>query len=127
MVDDNAEIRALSVRALSEANFLVIQAGDGVEALEKLEVHAVAVALVDLKMPRLDGLELGRRLADARPRLQVLYMTAYPEMAASIPPGQVLVKPFNFDDMVALVRTLGRKYWMTLARGSGEFPAKGPR
>ena len=52
-------------------------------------------------------------------------MTAYPEMAASIPPGQLLIKPFDFDNMVALVTALGGKYWMTLARGSGEFPAKG--
>ena len=110
VVDDDSGIRSLVARVLERAGWLVVDAGDGAQALEILERGKVDIDLVltDVSMPMLDGLELGRRIAGMTPPRPVLYMSSeLPDALASggadrkIPP--FLLKPFSMETLVTAV------------------------
>lgn len=71
VVDDSPLTRELLVSLLESVGYQVLQAVDGVEALDRLAQEAVDAVVTDLEMPRLDGLELTRRLK-AHPTLRAL-------------------------------------------------------
>ena len=61
IVDDSAAIRKILQRMLGQAGLklgVVMEAGDGVEALQKLNAHAVKLILSDINMPNMDGIQL---------------------------------------------------------------------
>jgi two-component system chemotaxis response regulator CheY len=61
IVDDSAAIRKILQRMLSQAGVAlgkILEAGDGVEALEKLKTHPVQLVLSDINMPNMDGIQL---------------------------------------------------------------------
>ena len=117
VVEDDPTVRGVSVRTLQNAGFTVITAADGVEALDQLGRHAVAVVLMDLVMPRMGGVELARRMAVEWPRVQLLFMTAGMEGLEHLDlPGELLRKPFALRDLVAKVGSLAARYWQPMAR-----------
>ncbi len=103
VVDDESTVQLFVARALESAGYTVVGAGDGVEALELLDRNGGAIDLVltDIRMPRLDGLELGRRIAGRQSPIPVVYMSADP-------PHDVvgLQKPFSMTALVDLVEEL---------------------
>jgi two-component system response regulator len=132
LVEDNPDDEALTLRALRKANVRneVVVARDGVEALEFLfgtGPHAgrdteklPQVVLLDLKLPRLDGLEVLRRLrADARTKiLPVVILTSSNEDEDRLAGYQLgansyVRKPVDFSQFVEAVRQLGL-YWLLL-------------
>ncbi|HUR94839.1 MAG TPA: ATP-binding protein [Gemmatimonadales bacterium] len=80
VVDDEALVRSMAVRALQEEGFEVLAADSGAAALSLLERDGDRVRLVvtDVAMAGIGGRELGHRLLEARPNLPVLYMSGYP-------------------------------------------------
>lgn len=116
-----AEDEALAAMALEEmlreAGFAVLLAADGQEALEVAGREGFDLLLTDLRMPRLDGRELIRRLRAGRPDLPVVVMTGYapPEGAAGLEAGQgdapllLMSKPVDPDRLVAALRRLVAK------------------
>jgi two-component system, cell cycle sensor histidine kinase and response regulator CckA len=107
VVDDDSLIRGLVERALHHAGCSVVNASDGEQALEILTRGGIGIDLVvtDIKMPLLDGLELGRRIARMTPPIPVLYMSAeLPDAFVdgsqdlSLPP--FLLKPFSMETLV---------------------------
>ena len=104
VVDDNSEIRRVVARALTDARYAVLEAGDGAVALQVLERGGVDIDLVltDIGMPRLDGIELGRRIADRKWQIPVLYMTGAPgDAIVAVEPA--LRKPFSMSALVGIV------------------------
>ena len=100
VVEDAEAIRRIAVRALERGGYQVLEAGDGLEALQVLARAAdVALVVTDLNMPRLGGLELARQLEASRPDLPVLFMTGYSEELAEVsraaPTIACLTKPFT--------------------------------
>jgi len=61
--------------------------------------------LTDIKMPRMDGVELGRRIVEGNRRVPVLYMSGDPG-AADHPPAPLLRKPFSMSLLVGVVDRL---------------------
>jgi CheY-like chemotaxis protein len=96
-------------RMLLEDGFTVVEAADGFEALEMCAHHAVAVAVTDVRMPRMSGPELARRIAAEWPRTRMLLVTGYPGDVVEVP-DRVLTKPFRPDEFVAIVRSLMDSY-----------------
>ena len=108
-VEDEALVRILLVETLESAGHTVTQAPDGEAALQAIRAGAALdVLLTDVRMPRMDGYELALAARALRPALPVIFMTGYSdarppvELAAS----RMLRKPFNPDDLVALVAAL---------------------
>jgi chemosensory pili system protein ChpA (sensor histidine kinase/response regulator) len=62
VVDDSITVRKVSERFLKRNGFDTLLAKDGVEALEVLEQHKPSLFLLDIEMPRMDGLELTKRI-----------------------------------------------------------------
>ena len=110
VVDDDPNVRRMIGRMLEAEDFTIVEAADGLQALDQCTQHAVAVVVTDVRMPRMGGFELGRSLAAAWPRIQVLFVTAYPAADTGEFASRTLTKPFNPDEFVAIVRSLADKY-----------------
>lgn len=65
VVDDSSTVRKLIIHILGEGNYETLEAGDGIEALEKLALNQVDLIIADLNMPRMDGLELIRTIRES--------------------------------------------------------------
>lgn len=105
IVDDEAPAR-MRLRNLLEdvadalPTRIVAEAADGVEALEKLGDTEIDVALVDIRMPRMDGIELARQLASLARPPAVIFATAYDQYAVKafdLSAVDYLLKPVKAD------------------------------
>ncbi len=132
LVEDNPDDEALTLRALQKNNILnqVVVARDGVEALDYLfGTGAYAgrdtrdqpqIVLLDLKLPRVDGLEVLRRMrADPRTATQpVAILTTSNEdrdilSSYQLGANSYIRKPVDFEQFIEAVRQLGM-YWLVL-------------
>jgi len=116
VVDDDSAVREAVRRALQLEGYEVELAGDGADALERLagpEGRPECVVL-DVMMPRVDGLEVCRRLRAAGNPVPVLMLTARDEVSdrvAGLDAGadDYLVKPFALEELLARLRALLRR------------------
>ncbi len=111
LVAEDETIIRLDLRAMLErAGFEVCaEARDGEEAVELARSEEPDVALLDVKMPRLDGIEAARRILEERP-LPIVIVTAYGEeelVARAVEAGVFgyLVKPFRETDLLPAIAT----------------------
>ena len=111
LVEDAPAVRELAARALTEAGYRVLQAGNAREALEAAEVEAgpVHLLLTDVVMPDTSGHKLAEALKQARPAIRVLYMSGYAEDTivhhGVLEPGvNFLGKPFTPSSLQEKVR-----------------------
>jgi DNA-binding NtrC family response regulator len=115
IVDDEVNARTALAELLREEGYAVETAADGFKALPKLEEHAPALVLTDLKMPGMDGLELMRRAQARDPDCVVVVMTAYGAVDSAVTAmregaADYLTKPVNLDELaLVLKRELERR------------------
>lgn len=129
LVEDNSDDEALTLRAFKKSNILneIVVAHDGAEALALLlpgdgaRAACPALILLDLKLPKVDGLEVLQRIrADARTRhipIVVLTTSAQEDdIAASYNLGAnaYVRKPVTFSDFAEAVKTIG-VFWLLLS------------
>lgn len=109
LAEDEGQLRSLIAELLTAKGLKVMQAADGLEALDLIKQHpSTSLLLTDIVMPNMNGYELVEESLKLRPELKILMMTAYP---ADQPPTsalrareiRTLVKPFNPDRMCELV------------------------
>ncbi|MEO8188647.1 MAG: response regulator, partial [Burkholderiaceae bacterium] len=110
VVDDSATVRKITSRILARQGYSVVEARDGVDALEKLRSALPAVMLLDVEMPRMDGFELLRRVRDepAWRELPVIMITSrtaekHRKVAMELGATLFLGKPFEEQDLLAQV------------------------
>lgn len=110
VVDDQATVRRMAHRLLSEWGFRVFEAESGEEAMEVLETARAGVQLVivDVVMPFADGVQVSRRIQESRPDQRILFMSAHPaEVLAQYGLTELnlpfLAKPFTRDELLAKV------------------------
>src|SRR5881628_2993532 len=111
LVAEDETIIRLDLRELLErAGFDVCaEARDGVEAVELARSELPDLAVLDVKMPRLDGIEAARRILDERP-IPIVMLTAYGQdelVSRAVEAGVFgyLVKPFRESDLLPAIRT----------------------
>jgi two-component system cell cycle sensor histidine kinase/response regulator CckA len=111
LVEDEEGLRALNARGLTSRGYTVLEAGNGVEAIDVLEKHGGKVDLVvsDVVMPEMDGPTLLRELRSRDPDLKIIFVSGYAEDAFQkhLPAnGQFgfLAKPFTLKQLVAEVK-----------------------
>lgn len=79
VVEDNAMVRESYVHLLQQRGYDVIEATDGEEALVRLRQAACDVAIIDVMMPTMGGLELRQELSGRAPQLHTILVTGQPE------------------------------------------------
>lgn len=113
VVDDDPEILSLLRRGLAYEGYVVEEAKDGKEALAKAYTSPPDLVVLDVMMPRLDGLEVCQRLRQAGdvPILMLSAKRTVPDRIAGLDRGadDYLVKPFAFDELLARIRALLRR------------------
>jgi two-component system, cell cycle sensor histidine kinase and response regulator CckA len=112
VVDDEEAVRTLACRMLTWAGHQALEARHGREALATIEEHhgPIHLVLTDIKMPGMNGRELGRQVETRWPGKPILYMSGF---ASEIfrsgllePDAPFIAKPFTQDDLAAKVRAL---------------------
>ncbi|MBW2038833.1 MAG: sigma-54-dependent Fis family transcriptional regulator [Deltaproteobacteria bacterium] len=111
VVDDEEIVRSSLLDWLQEDGYQVEAAEDGFKALEKIKEKTWDIALVDLKMPKMDGLELMKKIKEIQPQVQVIIITAYATVHTAVQAIKTgaydyLVKPFNPEEISLLIKRL---------------------
>ena len=110
IAEDEALIRLDLKEMLEEEGYTVVgEAGDGEQAVELAREHRPDLVILDVKMPKLDGIEAARRILDERP-IPIVMLTAYGQdelvqRAAEAGVFGYLVKPFREQDLLPAIRT----------------------
>jgi CheY-like chemotaxis protein len=112
VVEDEERVRALSVEALRELGYSVVEASGPSQALRMLdEGQQVTLLFTDVVMPDMSGRQLADRARGKRPNVKVLYTTGYTRNAivhnGMLDPGtNLLTKPFSIEELAAKVRKI---------------------
>jgi CheY-like chemotaxis protein len=112
VVDDDARVRSVLVEHVAYAGFRVLEASNGLEALEVLGKEPVSLVFTDLRMPTMDGIELLRRARPRYPSTIFIVVSAYPDDLVALYrsdsfPITVIPKPFRAEQVrraLALLR-----------------------
>ena len=116
VVDDEPGVRALARRILEGGGYTVVEAGDGLEALDLMASRArVDFLIADLDMPVMRGEDMARKIRALRPDLRVLYVTAQSERLFKERPELIdgeafLDKPFTMRGLLEAVALLKTGY-----------------
>lgn len=110
VVDDNFYNRDLCNLALKHIGYEVVEAEDGVQALDRLSEKPFDLLVLDLEMPRMDGSGVLQRLAaQVRAKLSIIVMTANPHMVTdeiSSHADFVIIKPIDVAAFTQLAQRL---------------------
>ncbi len=114
IVEDDPKISSFVVKGLKQSGFAVDAAADGEEGLLMARASKPDVAVVDVMLPKLDGLSLVRRLRQDGIRLPILILSAkasVDDRVAGLQAGadDYLTKPFAFSELLARVQALLRR------------------
>lgn len=122
VVDDDPHIRQLLVFALGKAGLAAIEAGDGEEAVARIAADAPDLVILDINMPRMDGLEVCRRVR-ATSAVPILFLSSRDDeidrvLGIELGGDDYVVKPFSPREVVARTQAILRR-----AAGGATAPA----
>jgi DNA-binding response OmpR family regulator len=112
VIEDNNDLRNYLRLALEALDFKVLTAENGVAALKYASDHRIDVALIDLFMPEMDGIETIAELRKRFPDINVIAMSGKPgdmylNVARELGARKVLRKPFEINELISALRDLG--------------------
>jgi len=114
VVEDDEEIAQVLQRSLRLEGYEVKLAGDGVQGLEEAHAFLPDLIVLDLGLPRLDGVDVARRLRESGDEVPILILTARDALESRVEGLDVgaddyLVKPFERQELLARMRALLRR------------------
>ncbi|MFC6358811.1 response regulator transcription factor [Luteococcus peritonei] len=114
VVDDDQAVRDSLARSMQYSGYEVSTAADGLEALAKLSAIKAEAVIMDVMMPRLDGLETTRMLRQTGNDVPILILTARDAVGDRVDgldagADDYMVKPFALDELLARLRALTRR------------------
>ena len=115
VVEDERDLNRILTKTLTAEGYSVDACFDGLEALDYLSGAEYDVIVLDVMMPRMDGLELLSRLRSQGDETPVIFLTAkdaVPDRVKGLDLGadDYLVKPFSFEELAARIRVVTRKH-----------------
>jgi DNA-binding response OmpR family regulator len=114
LVDDEESVQKLLTYPLEREGYTVVQARDGEEALERYRETTVDLVVLDLMLPRLDGLAVCRRLREERSAVPIIMLTARGDegdkvLGLELGADDYITKPFSIREFMSRVRALLRR------------------
>lgn len=109
--DDDQYVRKMLKKILSQ-NKLVNQlhtAGDGLEAVKMIGNHSIDLALLDIDMPHLDGLEAAKLMKQTAPNMELIFITGYMEYAMDsfcVHPYDYILKPVDIERLEEVIKEI---------------------
>ena len=137
VVDDEKNVADLLKLQLAEVGFYVDVANDGAVGINKIQSRRYDVILLDLKMPRINGLEVLKFARENQPDAQVLILTGYGDIKTAVDSIKMgafdfITKPYNFDELLVSVnnalkmrRLIVDNRVMKMQLGEGKFELVG--
>ncbi|MFD3455889.1 response regulator transcription factor [Streptomyces sp. NPDC058691] len=130
IVDDEPAVREALKRSLAFEGYETALAEDGLAALDQVDVYRPDAIVLDVLMPRMDGLTTARRLRSSGTNTPILMLTARDTVGDRVTgldagADDYLVKPFELDELLARLRALLRRssYASALSGGAAEESA----
>ena len=114
LVDDEESVQKVLTYPLEREGYRVVQARDGEEALERFREEQVDLVILDLMLPRLDGLAVCRRLREERSAVPIIMLTARGDegdkvLGLELGADDYITKPFSIREFMSRVRALLRR------------------
>ncbi|OGL42512.1 MAG: hypothetical protein A2161_09785 [Candidatus Schekmanbacteria bacterium RBG_13_48_7] len=107
IVDDERNIRELLTIILNKANFDAVSTDDGHKALDIIQTDRIDLVIQDLRMPKMDGIQLLKKIKDSFPRLPVVVITAFSSWDTAVEAMRLgafdyIKKPFKNESIIDL-------------------------
>jgi DNA-binding response OmpR family regulator len=123
VIEDEPRIRSFVVRALAAEGYSVDEGEDGADGLRRVLDSPYDLVVLDLLLPRVNGLEVLRRLQAERPHLPVVILSARDDLATKLRTfdfgaRDYVAKPFALDELLARIRVQLRKHGAAGADGN---------
>lgn len=114
IIEDEQKIAGFLKRGLKEEGYAVDTASDGEEGLYKTDINSYDLIILDLMLPKIDGMEVCRRIREKNSNTPILLLTAKDspgDKVAGLDTGadDYLTKPFAFSELLARIRALLRR------------------
>lgn len=114
IIEDERDLANALARGLRQEGYAVDIATNGMEGLELGEIYEYDLVVLDLNLPKLDGLEVCQRFRSNKPELLILILTARSRLEDRVigldqGADDYLVKPFHFEELAARIRALLRR------------------
>jgi len=109
IVDDEENIRLLYEQELRDEGYQTVLAEDGKDCLEKVKLHAPDLIILDIRMPRMDGLEAISRIIELNKNIPVILNTAYSTYKddfMSWAADAYVVKSHNLDELKSTIKEI---------------------
>ncbi len=115
IVDDDENIRKVLKAILEEEGYTVDEAENANKAIEKTKRKVYNLALIDIRLPDMEGIELLTKMKDTLPRMRKIIITGYPTLQNAIEAvnrgaDAYILKPFDMDKVLAAIKEQLKKY-----------------
>jgi two-component system nitrogen regulation response regulator NtrX len=115
VVDDDENIRKVLKTILEDEGYAVDEAEDAKKAIEKSRRNVYNLALIDIRLPDMEGIELLTRMKDTVPKMRKIIITGYPTLQNAIEAvnrgaDAYILKPFDMEKVLATIKEQLRKY-----------------
>ncbi|MEN8152846.1 MAG: diguanylate cyclase [Acidobacteriota bacterium] len=127
VVDDEIDALELLKEYLEEKNFIVVSSSDPIKALKIIETESIDLVIADLKMPKMDGIELTKEIKYMNQEMPVIIMTAYASIESAVESikagaSDFITKPFRFNHTLFVInKALETKRLSLLAKKSDYY------
>ncbi|MEM1566768.1 MAG: response regulator [Candidatus Bathyarchaeia archaeon] len=114
IVDDDENIRKVLAVILEEEGYTVDQAETAKQAIEKTKKNVYNIALIDIRLPDMEGIELLTKMKDTVPKMRKIIITGYPTLQNAIEAvnrgaDAYILKPFDVNKVLATIKEQLRK------------------
>ncbi len=114
IVDDDENIRKVLAMILEDEGYSVDQAETAKQAIEKTKKNVYNIALIDIRLPDMEGIELLTKMRDTVPRMRKIIITGYPTLQNAIEAvnrgaDAYILKPFDVSKVLATIKEQLRK------------------
>lgn len=114
IADDDNDLRTSLNEELQKEGYQISTASNGKEALALLQSNKFDVAILDIKMPKVDGFEVLKSVKKEHPKMKVIMLTAYADLknanlCKSLGADDVVEKPFEYGDLFSSIEYVLKK------------------